>query len=84
MSTKTATNRSLAQAYTHKISLKRDFMGYSKEYDQFCLFDDGDVLVYEATILFVEPDMAAMVRNWESLPEIFKAVKNDKYIPKES
>lgn len=76
-------SRTLAQAYTHRISLKKDFMGYSKKYDEFNLFDDGDVLIYEATIMRPSKDMATMVRNYKQLPEIFTAKKNPNYVPKE-
>jgi len=74
--------RTLAQAYTHRITLKRDFKDY-RQGEEFTLFDDGDVLIYEATILRPEPDMAAMVRNYEELPELFSARKNLNYLPKE-
>lgn len=75
-------NRTLSQAYTHRITLKRDFMGYTKG-EEFNLFDDGDVLVYEATLIWPSKDMAAMIRNYKELPQIFSACKNPNYIPEE-
>lgn len=72
-------NRSLAQAYTHKVTLKQDILG-EKKGNEYVLFDDGKVFDSEIMAFRVPPKaVVALVQNWEAFPMLVSAVKNDKY-----
>lgn len=72
-------SRSLAQAYTHKVTLLQDFMS-EKKGTAFCLFDDGKVFDDEI-MTFRQPEkgVAVIVREFEAFPKLLKAVKNPQY-----
>lgn len=72
-------NRSLAQAYTHTITLKTDILS-EKKGTEFVLFDDGKVYDSEIMAFRVPAEVVQMVvQNWEAFPTLVSAVKNPKY-----
>lgn len=72
-------NRSLAQAYTHKVTLKQDLVG-EKKGTEYVLFDDGKVLDSEIMAFRTPPKAVALVvQNWQDFPMLVSAIENDKY-----
>lgn len=71
--------RSLAQAYTHKVTLKQDILS-EKAGSEFVLFDDGKVYDSEIMAFRVPAEAVCMVvKNWQAFPMLVDVVKNDKY-----
>lgn len=72
-------NRSIAQAYTHKVTLKQDILG-EKKGTEYVLFDDGKVYDSEIMAFRVPPKSVCMVvANWSDFPMLCSAVVNPKY-----
>lgn len=72
-------NRSLAQAYTHKVTLKQDIAG-EKKGTEYVLFDDDKVFDSEIMAFRVPPKPVVMlVQNYKDFPMLVTAVKNPKY-----